>query len=174
MKKSQEFELTEFHELLYDFFEDIIYERGGSPLLGRLFTKLLLSDSEMQQNELAKEFGVTTATISRNLKIMENWHLITKKGRRGSRELVYKTTPHSLFELFCGQLSELYLNLQDRREALLTLNRQWNSLENNIKQSLEWKQVQRMLEKLVSWIPIYEKELNTFLKDLRQRFESLK
>ncbi|MFX0093708.1 MAG: hypothetical protein ACFFBD_18295 [Candidatus Hodarchaeota archaeon] len=173
MKKSQEFELTEFHELLYDFFEDIIYERGGSPLLGRLFTKLLLSDSEMQQSELAREFAVTTATISRNLKIMENWHVISKKRRRGSRELVYKTTPHSFFELFCGQLSEIYLNLQDRKEALLTLNRRWNTLEDNVKESLEWNRVQMILERLVSWILIYEKELNSFLKDLRQRFESL-
>ena len=173
MVKHRETELAEFQELLYDFFEDIIYERGGSPLLGRMFAKLIFSELELKQGELAKEFAVTTATISRNLKILENWHLITKKGERGSREWLYTTDSNSFFELFCGQLSELHLNLQDRKEAIITLNNNWKNLDKNNKQSSEWKQLQKIIEKLQTWITIYEKELSIFLKDLKERFYSL-
>jgi DNA-binding transcriptional regulator GbsR (MarR family) len=173
MVKQRETELAEFQELLYDFFEDIIYERGGSPLLGRMFAKLLFSEIELKQGDLAKEFVVTTATISRNLKTLENWHLITKKGERGSREWLYTTDSNSFFELFCGQLSELFLNLQDRKEAIITLNSNWNKLDDNNKQSLEWNQFQKIIEKLKDWIIIYEEELNKFFKDLKERFYSL-
>ena len=173
MVKHRETELAEFQELLYDFFEDIIYERGGSPLLGRMFAKLIFSELELKQGELAKEFAVTTATISRNLKTLENWHLITKKGERGSREWLYTTVSNSFFELFCGQLSELHLNLQDRKEAITTLNNNWKNLDKNHKRSSEWKQLQKIIEKLQTWITIYEKELSKFLKDLKERFYSL-
>lgn len=141
--------------------------------MGRLFTRLLFSSSELKQAELAREFAVTTATISRNLKTMEKWHLVARKGESGSREWLYKTTPGSFFDLFCGPLAEQYTTLQDRKETLLTLNDRWNDLASTSGQPLEWREFQRILGKLLSWVLIYEEELKEFLKDLKQRFEML-
>ena len=78
-------------EEISNFFEDLMYDYGGSPLLGRIYSICVMDhDKSFLQKDLQNEFKVNPSTISRNLKELESRNLINKRREPGNREWQYQ------------------------------------------------------------------------------------
>ena len=86
-------DLLKLEEEISNFFEDFMYDRGGSPLLGRIYSLCVLTDPNkpLTQNDLVNTFKVNPSRVSRNLKELESWRLITRRREPGSREWLAET-----------------------------------------------------------------------------------
>ena len=63
-------EIMNIEEEMMNFFEDIMYDSGNSPLLGRIYGLCVLNTSKriITQKDLIKKFKVNPSTISRIVK----------------------------------------------------------------------------------------------------------
>lgn len=150
-------------EEISNFFEDLMYDYGGSPLLGRIYSICVMdSENSFLQKDLQNEFKVNPSTISRNLKELESWNLINKRREPGSREWQYQLNNTSFLELFLHTFEESRSNLRDKQEELERIKKHWADLvEDNIFDSLN---------KLISWMNIVQEELDTFISDLNRKY----
>ena len=79
-------DILKLEEEISNFFEDFMYDRGGSPLLGRIYALCVLTSpaKPLLQKDLVDKFNVNPSTISRNLKELENWRLVDRRREPGS------------------------------------------------------------------------------------------
>ena len=98
-------DVIKLEEEISNFFEDLMYDRGGSPLLGRIFALCILTTPKepLLQKDLVDKFQVNPSTISRNLKELENWRLLDRRREPGSREWKYQVEPTSFLELLVNE-----------------------------------------------------------------------
>jgi DNA-binding transcriptional regulator GbsR (MarR family) len=173
--KSSE-DISKLEDEFTNFFEDLMYDRGGSPLLGRIYSRALLSvpDKPLFQKDLVSWFEVNPSTISRNLKELENWNLISKRRKPGSREWKYQVEDTSFFELLVHNVEENGLNLRDRLDDLKRIQKHWaEALSDSSKESDKGKRIITVLNRLIEWTEIVEKELNAFTQKLHALYLDL-
>ncbi|MFX0096006.1 MAG: GbsR/MarR family transcriptional regulator [Candidatus Hodarchaeota archaeon] len=178
-KKKQDIQKLE--EEISNFFEDLMYAWGGSPLLGRIYALCVLrtSDEPLLQKELAEAFNVNASTISRNLKDLAQWRLIDRRrepgtGRNRSREWKYYVSDTSFLGLLSYKFEESQLNLREKIDSLIRIRNHWGkTLSEDSKEAEEGKHALSLLERLTEWMEIVEKELNEFLQKLHQEYLDL-
>ena len=154
---------TKFKEEISNFFEDLMYDYGGSPLLGGIYSICMMDpEKSFLQKELQYEFKVNPSTISRNLKELESWNLINKRREPGSREWQYQLNTTSFLELFLHTFEESRSKLRDKQEELERIREHWTELVD--------ESMFDSLNKLIDWINIVEKELYTFISDLNKKY----
>lgn len=173
-KKENEFkDIRKLEEEFSNFFEDLMYDRGGSPLLGRIFALCILTSAQkpLLQKDLVDKFQVNPSTISRNLKELENWGLLDRRREPGSREWKYQVEPTSFLELLVNKFEENAEMLKDREDALKRIRTHWGStLSKESKETKEGKRTLQILDFLIEWITIVEDELDTFIQTIHKRF----
>lgn len=162
--------ITKLEEEISNFFEDLMYDRGGSPLLGRIYALCALKKQESYtQADLIAKFKVNSSTISRNLKDLEQiWGLISKKRNPGSREWLYYIDDSSFFELLVHNFESNVNNLQDRKEGLLRIKSHWGNLTDKSSQISI-----KTLDHLLAWIEIVDAKTKTFIADLHIEYLKL-
>lgn len=113
-----------------DFFEDLMYDRGKSPLLGRIYALCVLTDpiNHIHHKELIQKFNVNPSTISRILKNLESWGLLDRRREPGSREWKYHVEPSSFLDLFLYQFEKNSVRLRSRRKNLRKIREDWMNL----------------------------------------------
>ncbi|MFX0205698.1 MAG: MarR family transcriptional regulator [Candidatus Hodarchaeota archaeon] len=169
-------DISKLEEEISNFFEDFMYDRGGSPLLGRIYALCVLSspNKPLLQKDLVEKFKVNPSTISRNLKELENWNLITRRREPGSREWKYQVEPTSFRELLIHIYDQSANSLQEKADDLIRIREHWGtSLSEKSKLTEKGKQVLTALDVLIEWISIVEKELDSFIVNLQERFLEL-
>ena len=169
-------DISKLEEEISNFFEDYMYIRGGSPLLGRIYALCVLSspDTPLLQKDLVEKFKVNPSTISRNLKELENWNLITRRREPGSREWKYQVEPTSFRELLIHTYDESANSLQEKADDLIRIREHWGtSLSEKSKLTKKGQQALLALDILIEWISIVEKELDGFIVNLQERFLEL-
>ncbi|MFX0184899.1 MAG: MarR family transcriptional regulator [Candidatus Hodarchaeota archaeon] len=169
-------EILKLEEELTNFFEDLFYARGGSPLLGRIYALCVLSapNKPLFQKDLVSRFEVNPSTISRNLKELENWRLIDRRREPGSREWKYQVEPASFLELIVNRFEDNITMLRDSGGDLQRIRRHWGeALSDDSKNSDKGKRVLQVLEILIKWISIVEIELDKFIQTLHKRFQEM-
>ncbi len=169
-------DILKLEEEISNFFEDIMYDRGGSPLLGRIYALCVLAapTKPLLQKDLVTKFNVNPSTISRNLKELETWRLIDKRREPGSREWNYQVDPTSFFELLVNKFQQNAVTLRERGDDLNRICEHWGrSLSDKSKQTEEGKRVLYVLNFLIKWIAIVESELESFIQILNNRFFEL-
>ena len=150
-------------EEISNFFEDLMYDYGGSPLLGRIYSICVMdSEKSFLQKDLQNEFKVNPSTISRNLKELESWNLINKRREPGSREWQYQLNDTSFLELFLHTFEESRLKLRDKQEELERIKEHWADIVDEKKFD--------SLNKLTEWMRVVEEELDTFITDLNRKY----
>jgi DNA-binding transcriptional regulator GbsR (MarR family) len=173
-KKENEFkDIRKLEEEFSNFFEDLMYDRGGSPLLGRIFALCILTSAQkpLLQKDLVDKFQVNPSTISRNLKELENWGLLDRRREPGSREWKYQVEPTSFLELLVNKFEENAEMLKDREDALKRIRTHWGStLSKESKETKEGKRTLQILDFLIEWITIVEDELDIFIQTIHKRF----
>lgn len=150
-------------EEISNFFEDLMYDYGGSPLLGRIYSICVMNENKsFLQKDLTDEFKVNPSTISRNLKELESWNLINKRREPGSREWQYQLSDTSYLELFLQSFEQTKGKLRDKQEELERVKEHWIDLvdENKFES----------LNKLSLWMKTVEDELDTFISDLNKKY----
>ncbi len=173
-KNSQD--ILKLEEEISNFFEDFMYDRGGSPLLGRIYALCVLSTTKkpLLQKDLVEKFKVNPSTISRNLKELENWNLITRRREPGSREWKYQVEPTSFRELLIHTYDGSADALQEKADDLIRIREHWGaSLSEESKGKQKGKQALQVLDLLIEWMNIVEKELEAFIVHLQERFLEL-
>ncbi len=166
-------DIRKLEEEFSNFFEDLMYDRGGSPLLGRIFALCILTTTSkpLLQKDLVDKFQVNPSTISRNLKELENWGLLDRRREPGSREWKYQVEPTSFLELLVNIFEENAGSLKDRKDALKRIRTHWGTtLSEKSKESLEGKRTLQILDFLIEWMAIVESELDIFIQKMHQRF----
>lgn len=169
-------DILKLEEEISNFFEDIMYDRGGSPLLGRIYALCVLAASTkpLLQKDLGTKFNVNPSTISRNLKELETWRLIDRRREPGSREWNYQVDPTSFLELLVNRFQQNAVTLRERGDDLKRIREHWGrSLSKDSKQTEEGKRVLHVLDFLIEWIAIVEDELESFTQTLNNRFFKL-
>ena len=155
-------------EEISNFFEDLMYDYGGSPLLGRIYSICVMDESwdeteqKKNQNYFVDEFKVNPSTISRNLKELESWNLINKRREPGSREWQYQLNDTSFLELFLYNFEQTKGKLRDKQEELDRIKNHWTGLVNDKKF--------QSLNKLRNWMKTVEDELDIFITDLNKKY----
>ncbi|MFQ6124439.1 MAG: MarR family transcriptional regulator [Candidatus Heimdallarchaeota archaeon] len=169
-------DILKLTEEISNFFEDIMYDRGGSPLLGRIYALCVLTapSKPLLQKDLVTKFNVNPSTISRNLKELETWRLIDRRREPGSREWNYQVDPTSFLELLVNRFQQNAVTLRERRDDLKRIREHWgHTLSKESKQTEEGKRVLHVLNFLIEWIAIVEGELESFVQTLHNRFFEL-
>lgn len=169
-------DVLRLEEEISNFFEDIMYEFGGSPLLGRIYALCVLTAPEkaLLQKDLVDRFRVNASTISRNLKELETWGLVDRRREPGSREWKYQVSEVSFLELLIHQFDENATNLSDRKDALNRIRNHWGeSLSEESKETEKGKRTLLFLERLIDWMQIVEEELQQFMQTLHNKFLEL-
>ncbi|MFX0173241.1 MAG: MarR family transcriptional regulator [Candidatus Hodarchaeota archaeon] len=176
MEKEEVPEILKLEEEITNFFEDLFYARGGSPLLGRIYALCVLSapNKPLLQKNLVARFEVNPSTISRNLKELENWRLVDRRREPGSREWKYQVESTSFLELISNRFEDNITMLRDSGVDLKRIRRHWGeSLRDEAKNSDKGKRALQVLEFLIEWISIVEVELDKFIQTLHKRFLEL-
>ncbi len=169
-------DLLKLEEEISNFFEDMRYDWGGSPLLGRIYALCVLATPEkpLFQKDLVEQFNVNPSTISRNLKELENWRLLDRRREPGSREWKYQVDASSFLELLIHRFDETATNIRDRIDALNRIRNRWGeSLSDLSKDSMKGKRTLAVLDRLIDWIAIVEHELDSFIQNLHQKYLEL-
>jgi DNA-binding transcriptional regulator GbsR (MarR family) len=168
-------DIEKLEEEMLNFFEDMMYDRGGSPLLGRIYGSLVLSHDALKQKELGDKFKVNASTISRNLKELEEWRLIGRRREPGSREWVIVNEPTSFLELLVSQFEEQVANLKDRKDALIRIQGHWGeeTMGEQSRKSPKGKRILEVLTILTEWIELAVEELESTVQDLHSKFLAL-
>ncbi|MHA2224159.1 MAG: MarR family transcriptional regulator [Candidatus Hodarchaeales archaeon] len=171
--KEDNADILKLEEEISNFFEDLFYDRGGSPLLGRIYSLCVLSspNKPLLQKDLVNRFNVNPSTISRNLKDLENWRFIDRRREPGSREWKYQVSDTSFLDLFVTNYEDTLNNLRERKDDLHRIREHWGQgLSEESKKKEKGKQALQTLDFLISWIEIVDSELETFIKTLDNRF----
>lgn len=165
-------DILKLEEEMLNFFEDMMYDRGGSPLLGRIYGSAVLTHSPLIQKDLGEKFKVNASTISRNLKELEEWRLIGRRREPGSREWVIVNEPTSFLELLVSQFEEQVTNLKDRRDALVRIQEHWGkeTMEEDSRRTPKGKLMLDVLSILIEWIALVEEELESTVQRLHSKF----
>jgi len=177
-------DLSKLEEEFFNFFEDIMYDRGGSPLLGRIYSLCILATShdelslgELTASDFVEKFAVNPSTISRNLKELEAWRLIDRRREPGSREWKYKlegSSFYSFFQLFINQFENILTTLRERSDDLNRISTHWGeTLSEESKTRAKAKRILQVISFLIEWTNLVEKELTTFVQMLRDKFLAL-
>ncbi len=169
-------DILKLEEEISNFFEDFMYDRGGSPLLGRIYALCVLTspDKPLLQRDLVEKFKVNPSTISRNLKELESWNLIARRREPGSREWKYQVEPTSFRELLINTYDDNANTLQEKAADLIRIREHWGiSLSKESKITKKGEQALNVLDILIEWIDIVEKELDSFIGNLQERFLEL-
>lgn len=166
-------DVIKLEEEISNFFEDLMYDRGGSPLLGRIFALCVLTTLKepLLQKDLVDKFQVNPSTISRNLKELENWRLIDRRREPGSREWKYQVEPTSFLELLVNEFEVNAGTLRERGSGLKRIREHWGkTLSKESKETKEGKRTLQILDFLIDWMSIVESELDSFIQTLHRRF----
>lgn len=169
-------DIKKLEEELSNFFEDFMYARGGSPLLGRIYALCVLASPKepLLQKPLVEKFNVNPSTISRNLKELESWGLIDRRREPGSREWRYQVEPTSFRDLLVNTLDDNADVLHEKGDDLLRIREHWGeSLNVESKQTDKGKHILKVIDILIEWISIVEEDLNSFIVRLHERFMEL-
>ncbi len=174
--KNEYKDIIKLEEEISNFFEDLMYDRGGSPLLGRIFALCVLTSPEepLLQKELVDKFEVNPSTISRNLKELENWKLIDRRREPGSREWKYQVEKNAYLELLVDEFEEKLNTLKEREGGLRRIRERWGkTLSQESKDSPGGKRTLQKLDDLITWMDIATSELDDFIQALHRRFQEL-
>jgi DNA-binding transcriptional regulator GbsR (MarR family) len=169
-------DILKLEEEISNFFEDFMYDRGGSPLLGRIYALCVLSspNKPLLQKDLVEKFKVNPSTVSRNLKELESWNLIDRRREPGSREWKYHVEPTSFRELLINTYDDSADTLHEKADDLIRIREHWGvSLSKESKTLKKGEQALKVLDILIEWIGIVEKELDSFIVNLQERFLEL-
>ncbi|MFB0562200.1 MAG: MarR family transcriptional regulator [Candidatus Lokiarchaeia archaeon] len=169
-------DIVKLEEEIEDFFEDVMYDWGGSPLLGRIYVLCVLSTPEktLLQKDFIDRFNVDPSTISRNLKELENWDLIYRRREPGSREWRYQVEGNSFLELLVNKFEANAVTLRERVNELKRIRNRWGeTLSDTAKESVKVKHTLLVLDRLIEWMEIVDKELNGFIQKLHERYLEL-
>ena len=169
-------DILKLEEEISNFFEDVFYDWGGSPLLGRIYALCVLTtpDNSLFQKDLVEQFNVNPSTISRNLKELENWGLLDRRREPGSREWKYQVDDTSFLELLVHRFDETVVNLRDRIDALTRIRNRWGeTLSDQSKETTKGKHTLTVLDRLIEWITIVEAELDAFIQKLHTKYLEL-
>lgn len=169
-------DILKLEEEISNFFEDVFYDWGGSPLLGRIYALCVLTtpDKSLFQKDLVEQFNVNPSTISRNLKELENWGLLDRRREPGSREWKYQVDDTSFLELLVHRFDETVVNLRDRIDALTRIRNRWGeTLSEQSKETMKGKYTLTILDRLIEWIATVEEELNAFVQKLHSKYLEL-
>ncbi|WP_287586288.1 GbsR/MarR family transcriptional regulator [Candidatus Borrarchaeum sp.] len=175
-EKADSEDIIKLEEEISNFFEDLMYDWGGSPLLGRIYALCVLTtpDKPLFQKDLADRFNVDPSTISRNLKELENWRLIGRRREPGSREWRFQAEDTSFLELLVLKFEENAMKLRARLDELIRIRNRWSeTLSDKSKEALREHHALLVLNKLIEWIRIVDKELDEFIQKLNVRFLEL-
>ena len=166
-------DVIKLEEEISNFFEDLMYDRGGSPLLGRIFALCILTTPKepLLQKDLVDKFQVNPSTISRNLKELENWRLLDRRREPGSREWKYQVEPTSFLELLVNEFEVNAGTLRERESGLKRIREHWGrTLSQESKETKEGKRTLHILDFIIDWMSIVETELDVFIQTLHRRF----
>jgi len=174
--KNEYKDIVKLEEEISNFFEDLMYDRGGSPLLGRIFALCVLTSSRkpLLQKDLVDKFEVNPSTISRNLKELENWKLIDRRREPGSREWKYQVEATAYLELLVNEFEENYNTLREREAGLRRIRERWGkTLSQESKESPGGKRTLQILDFLINWMDIVATEQDELIQTLHRRFLEL-
>ncbi|MFX1252477.1 MAG: MarR family transcriptional regulator [Promethearchaeota archaeon] len=170
-------DIQKLEEEISNFFENLMYDWGGSPLLGRIYALCVLTTptKDFHQEPLARRFNVNRSTISRNLKELESWRLIARRREPGKkREWKYHVQDTSFFDLVVHRFEVNAVSLRERLDELLRIRNHWGkTLSEESKKSEKGSHALSVLDQLTEWIKIVVEELDGFIKKLHTEFLEL-
>ncbi len=102
------------------FFQNWLNKNGLNPFIGRIMQLLRFEDRSFTQSEMQEALNLSKATISRNLKVMEEMNLlkidILSSTEKGSDKYSYELKENSLFYIFSKFLKNIYESFNRRTE----------------------------------------------------------
>ena len=175
-KQDDNIDISRLEEEISNFFEDLMYDYGGSPLLGRIYSLCILNhtDNYIAQKDLGDIFKVNASTISRNINELETWGLISKRREPGSREWKYQVGDTSFLELFLRSFEKNSEKLEEKREELIRIKGHWgDTFAEQVKNNKKGQHALKVLNLLIEWIKVVEQELNQLITNLNKKYLEL-
>ncbi len=155
------------HQLNRDFIKiasNTADAAGQSYLLGVIFGTLFLEPREIAMEDLAKKCGYSLASISQKIKIIEQFGIIKKSTRPGSRK-IYLSMEKDLLNIWLKQIYFLReKKIQIAKEQLTVLLANYKNKLNN----KEDKKNYQLIKKYYQQILLFDKIMRDFAKIIKK------
>lgn len=132
------------------FFQNWLSNSGMNPFIGRIMQLLRFEDRSVTQGEMQESLSLSKATISRNLKVMEEMNLLKidllSSGEKGGDKYAYELKENSLFYIFSKFLKNIYDSFNRRLEDNRVIKIKIDKLTEEQKQSKDIQQILRIIK----------------------------
>ncbi len=119
----QQQEKNEINQIKSDYliyFQNWLSNSGINPFIARIMQLLRFENRQITQSEMQQALNLSKATISRNLKVMEEMNLLKidllSTGDRKGDKYAYELKEQSLFYIFSSFLKNIYDSFKRRKE----------------------------------------------------------
>ncbi|MFW9917656.1 MAG: HTH domain-containing protein [Candidatus Thorarchaeota archaeon] len=168
-------ELLEGEAEISQFFEQIFSEFGINETLAKLLQFFALNDGAYLQRQLAQRLDVSVSTISRNLKSLERWGIITNKPVPGSRERLYSRTSDVFVEHFVYIVLTVFEYVSQIRERMEEFREEWYvRLSSETEEAQRAERIMEIMTSLIFWAEIFAEGLDEMISKFTLRSEEAK
>ena len=119
----QQQEKNEINQIKSDYliyFQNWLSNSGINPFIARIMQLLRFENRQITQSEMQQALNLSKATISRNLKVMEEMNLLKidllSTGDKKGDKYAYELKEQSLFYIFSSFLKNIYDSFKRRKE----------------------------------------------------------
>ena len=131
------------------YFQNWLANTGINPFIARIMQLLRFEDRPVTQGEMQFALGLSKATISRNLKVMEELNLlkidILPAGEKSGDKYAYELKERSLFYIFSKFLKNIYESFNRRKDDNKTVMNQINNLKDEERDNSEIQNLLRII-----------------------------
>lgn len=131
------------------YFQNWLANTGINPFIARIMQLLRFEDRPVTQGEMQMALGLSKATISRNLKVMEELNLlkinILPTGEKSGDKYTYELKERSLFYIFSKFLKNIYESFNRRKDDNRIVMDQINKLDEVEKNNLDIQNLLRIM-----------------------------
>ena len=158
-----------------EFFERTFSEFGLNETLAKLLHFFALNDGAYLQRQLAERLDVSVSTISRNLKSLERWGIITKKEVPGSKERRYSRTSDVFVEHFVWIILTIIAYIGDIKDKMEVFREEWYvRLSAEAEEAQRAERIMEIITGLIFWADIFTEGLDDMISKFNLRKDEAK
>ncbi len=156
--------LDEIDKDFIEFYQSMGEAHGMDNLLTKIFAILYIKSKEVAMEDLAKETGYSLATISNKIKFFENFGIISKTNKPGTRKIFLRVDNDMLKILKETLMKKQQYGINTAKSKLPTIIKKHKSKAK----TLEQKRKLRVIENYYNQVLKIEKVFKDFIGKLNQ------
>ena len=159
-------------------FQNWLRNSGINPYIGRIMQLFRFENKPLTQNDIKIALQLSKATVSRNLKVMEEMNLLKKDlvntGEKTSDKFIYELKENSLFYIiftFLKSNHELFINRRSDNDDLV---KKIADLSQDERNSSELRNLERIIKEEMIVFDIMKTKFEIMIQDMEIEMRKLR